>query len=137
MLSIRENFSDSPRESPFGDTQRAQKEGLEFGEYEYDIIDSYCNEKGIEWFASAWDIESQRFLRKYDLYNKIASATLTHVQLLNEVAAERKLTFISTGMADYTDISRAVEIFTNTIVRLCLCTVFRPIRHRKKILICV
>ena len=105
-------FLDSPRESPFGDTQRAQKGGLEFGEYEYDIIDSYCNEKGIEWFASAWDIESQRFLRKYDLtYNKIASATLTHVQLLNEVAAERKLTFISTGMADYTDISRAVEIF--------------------------
>ncbi|MEC8165090.1 MAG: N-acetylneuraminate synthase family protein [Pseudomonadota bacterium] len=105
-------FLDSPRESPFGDTQRAQKEGLEFGESEYDIIDSYCHEKGIEWFASAWDIESQHFLRKYDLtYNKIASATLTHVQLLNEVAAERKLTFISTGMADYTDISRAVEIF--------------------------
>jgi len=30
------------RESPWGTTQREQKEGLEFKKEQYDIIDSYC-----------------------------------------------------------------------------------------------
>jgi len=103
---------DAPRESPFGTTQRDQKEGLEFGEREYDQIESYCREKGMPWFASAWDVESQNFLRNYaSEYNKIASAMLTHIPLLKAVADDRKLTFISTGMCDYSDIDRAVEIF--------------------------
>ena len=107
-------FLDSPRESPFGTTQRHQKEGLEFGEREYDLIDAYCRDVGIDWFASAWDIDSQRFLGKYELkYNKIASALLTHIPMLKEVAAERKLTFISTGMCGYSDIDRAVQIFSD------------------------
>ena len=55
------------RESPWGTTNREQKQGLEFGETEYDEIDRYCKEKNIEWTASAWDVPSQLFLRKYDL----------------------------------------------------------------------
>ena len=43
---------DSPRESPWGTTQRQQKEGLEFGFDEYSEIDTYCKEIGIDWFCS-------------------------------------------------------------------------------------
>ena len=57
---------DRPRESPWGITQRDQKEGLEFGKNEYDEIDRYCKKVGIEWFASAWDEQSQHFLKKYN-----------------------------------------------------------------------
>jgi len=111
-LVYTKEILDSPRESPWGNTQRAQKEGLEFGFEEYQEIDSYCNEKGIEWFASAWDLESQQFLRQFDLkYNKIASAMIVYEDLLREVASEKKYTFISTGMAEYEQIDRAVEIF--------------------------
>ncbi|SVD18610.1 uncharacterized protein METZ01_LOCUS371464, partial [marine metagenome] len=46
-------FLDSDRDSPWGDTQREQKEGLEFGVEEYQEIDNYCKELGISWFASA------------------------------------------------------------------------------------
>ncbi|MFH2011574.1 MAG: N-acetylneuraminate synthase family protein [Pseudomonadota bacterium] len=103
---------DSPRESPWGITQRAQKEGLEFGLKEYQEIDVYCNQKGIQWFASAWDIESQKFLRQFNLkYNKIASAMAVYEDLLKEVASEKKHTFISTGMTKLEQIDRAVEIF--------------------------
>jgi N-acetylneuraminate synthase len=103
---------DSPRESPWGSTQRAQKEGLEFGKPEYDEIDQYCRRIGIEWFASAWDVPSQVFLRQYHLrYNKIASAMITHEDLLRAVAEERKTTFISTGMSTYDQIDAAVAIF--------------------------
>ena len=105
---------DSPRESPWGTTTREQKLGLEFNKKEYDIIDAYCKEKGIEWFASSWDIDSQLFLRNYHLkHNKIASAMLTNAELLNLVAEEKKHTFISTGMSTIDQIEQAVKVFKN------------------------
>lgn len=107
-----EGVLNAPRESPWGTTQREQKEGLEFGKEEFDIIDAYCREKDIEWFASAWDIPSQEFLRQYEMpYNKVASALITHLDFLHAVASEGRPTFISTGMTTYGDIDRAVEIF--------------------------
>jgi N-acetylneuraminate synthase len=107
-----EEFLNSPRESPWGQTQRAQKEGLEFGLAEYREIDRFCKETGMEWFASAWDLESWEFLRRFDCkYNKIASAMLLYEPLLNAVAAAGKHTFISTGMSELPDIERAVAIF--------------------------
>jgi len=100
------------RESPWGKTQRAQKEALEFGYEEYKEIDKYCKELGIEWFASAWDLESQKFLRQFNLeYNKIASPMLTYEPLLRMVAEEKKHTFISTGMSTLEQIDRAIDIF--------------------------
>ena len=113
-LVYTKEMLDTPRESPWGTTQRAQKEGLEFGIKEYNEIDAYCKEKGIEWFASAWDLESKKFLRQYDCkYNKIASAMIVYEDLLKEVASEKKHTFISTGMTEVKQIDRAVEIFKN------------------------
>tara|TARA_R100000008_G_scaffold84612_1_gene72482 strand:+ start:707 stop:1534 length:828 start_codon:yes stop_codon:yes gene_type:complete len=101
-----------PRESPWGTTNREQKEGLEFGETEYDEIDRYCKQKNIEWTASAWDVPSQLFLRKYDLnYHKVASPMLTYTDLLQTIAEEGKHTFISTGMSTMEQITNAVEIF--------------------------
>lgn len=114
-LVYSKELLDSPRKSPWGTTQRDQKEGLEFGLDEYREIDTYCREKGIEWFASAWDLESQSFLRQFGLkYNKIASAMIVYDELLREVASERKHTFISTGMASLDHIDNAVKIFKNT-----------------------
>ncbi|MHB8466659.1 MAG: N-acetylneuraminate synthase family protein [Acidimicrobiales bacterium] len=105
-------FLDSPRESPWGSTQRAQKEGLEFGEAQYDLIDAYCRGLGMPWFASAWDAESQLFLRRYNPpYNKVASPMLTNARLVELVAEERKPTFTSTGMSSFEDVEHAVEIF--------------------------
>lgn len=103
---------DRYRESPWGTTNREQKMGLEFGREEYDEIDAYCKEKKIAWFASAWDLDSQAFLASYDLkYNKIASAMLTNMELLEMVAQEGRYTFISTGMSTLEEIDAAVEVF--------------------------
>ena len=107
-----QDFLDSPRESPWGITQREQKQGLEFDVDEYKDIDKYCKKKGIEWFASAWDLNSQFFLQKFNCkYNKIASAMIVYEDLLKLVAKEGKHTFISTGMTTYDDIQKAVNIF--------------------------
>ena len=91
---------DSPRDSPWGKTTREQELGIELGQREYDEIDKYCILHDMEWYASAWDVDSQKFLRQYNLkHNKIASAMLTDYKLLETVAEEKKLTFISTGMS--------------------------------------
>ena len=68
--------------------------------------------KKIEWFASAWDLNSQEFLRDFNCkYNKIASAMLVNTELLKKVAEEKKYTFISTGLSTIKDIENAVNIF--------------------------
>ena len=105
-------FLASPRQSQWGATQRAQKEGLEFNEEQYDAINNYCKERGIEWFASCWDVGSQKFLRKYQLkYNKVASPVLTLLPLLEAVAEEGRYTFIATGMSTWEEIDTAVNVF--------------------------
>ena len=107
-----QEYLDSYRDSPWGTTQREQKEKLEFGKDQYDEIDHYCRSVGIDWFASAWDLDAQDFLRQYNLkYNKIASAMLTNLDLLRKVAEEKKYTFIGTGMSSFDEIDAAVEIF--------------------------
>ena len=111
-LVYTKEYLDSYRESPWGKTQRDQKEGLEFNKEEYQEIDDYCKKKGIDWFASAWDLKSQLFLRSFNLkFNKIASAMLVNKELLNMVAEEKKYTFISTGLSTMKDIEIAVDIF--------------------------
>ena len=103
---------EQPRESPWGTTQRAQKLGLEFSEKEYKAIDNYCKKKKIPWYFSCWDVDSQIQMRKFNTkYNKVASAMLVHTKLLEEIAKEKKYTFISTGMSTIKDVENAVKIF--------------------------
>ena len=107
-----QEFLDSYRQSPWGTTQRAQKEALEFGRLQYDEINDYSKEIALPWFASAWDLKSLEFLDQYDLsHHKIASAMITHHDFLKAVAQHRKHTFISTGIATMKIIEEAVDIF--------------------------
>ena len=139
-LVYTKELLDSPRESPWGTTQREQKEGLEFGVEEYKEIERYCKEKGIEWFASAWDMESQKFLRQFDCtYNKIASAMIVWEDFLKDVASEKKHTFISTGMCELPEIDRAVEIFKDAgcPFELMHCVSTYPMEDEKANLRCI
>ena len=103
---------DSPRDSPWGKTTREQKMGLEFDFDEYKTIDDYCKTKKIDWYASSWDLDSQDFLKKFNLkYNKVASAMLTNIPLLKKIAEEKKHSFVSTGMSTMEQIQNAVKIF--------------------------
>ncbi len=107
-----QEFLDSPRESPWGNTQRDQKQGLEFGYDEYTEIDKYCKKIDLLWSASAWDIPSLQFLDQFNLpFHKIASAMNTHIPFVKEVAKRKTLTYISTGMTTYDEIKKVVNIF--------------------------
>jgi N-acetylneuraminate synthase len=106
---------DALRESPWGTTNRQQKEALEFNLEEYEEIDAYCRHKKIDWFASAWDLESLEFLENFNLkFHKIASAMIVDKNFLRAVAKKKKHTFISTGMSTLENIKDAVDIFRET-----------------------
>jgi len=105
-------FLDSPRQSPWGTTQREQKMALEFNKEQYDEIDRYSKQIGIPWYASAWDTESQEFLRQYDLpYNKIASPMALNDDVVEMVVREGKQTFISTGKVNRMQLDKVVSRF--------------------------
>ncbi len=131
---------DSPRESPWGTTQRAQKMALEFGREGYQEIDRFCKDAGIAWSASAWDLDSQRFIRSFDVpFNKVASALLGHRPLLREIASEQKKTFISTGMATLDELDDVVELFqkADCPIELLHCNSTYPMREEDANLLCI
>ena len=131
---------DSPRESPWGTTQRDQKMGLEFGKEQYEEIDYYCQVKGIAWSASAWDVDAQYFIRDFGVsFNKVASAMLGHRPLLREIVSERKKTFISTGMATLDEIDEVVNLFraADCPFELLHCNSTYPMREEDANLNCI
>ena len=122
---------DSYRESPWGTTQRQQKQGLEFSKQDYEAISEYCKLKKIEWFASAWDLQSLQFLDNFNLkFHKVASAMLVDLKFLEEVAKRKRYTFISTGMSTEENIDKAVKIFkeNNCDFELMHCISTYPMR---------
>ena len=133
-------FLDSPRESPWGTTQRHQKEGLEFSVSDYKEIDTYCKEKRILWSASAWDIDAQIFLQQFNCtFNKVASPMLGHIPLLKLIASEKKRTFISTGMSTLQEIDEVVKIFkdANCPFELMHCNSTYPMKDEDANLRCI
>lgn len=112
-ITTPENLKNELKETPWGKiTYLEYKKKIEFGKEQYDEIDKYSKKINIKWSASAWDIQSQIFLRRYNLaFNKVASPMLTNYPLLEMIAKERKKTFISTGMSTMKDIINAVKIF--------------------------
>ena len=86
------------------DILKLQKK-IEFNRKQYDELNKYCKKIGIDWFASCWDLDSFKFIKKYKpKYHKVASAMLTNLNILKAIAKEKKLTFISTGMCTFKDI---------------------------------
>ena len=101
------------KETPWGlITYLDYKKKIEFGQNDFLEIKKYCIDLGVQWSASAWDIESQDFINAFSVpFNKIASAMNTNLDFVEKVAKELKVTFLSTGMSEIEDIEKCVAIF--------------------------
>jgi len=99
------------KETPWGQmTYLDYKYKVEFEKAEYDEINKYCKEKGIEWSASPWDLDSLKFLLRYDIpWIKIPSAMIANEPLVKATAATGKKIIFSTGMSTYQEIDQVVE----------------------------
>tara|TARA_Y100000590_G_scaffold470657_1_gene667462 strand:+ start:1372 stop:2211 length:840 start_codon:yes stop_codon:yes gene_type:complete len=112
-VCIPENQKNIIKNTPWGNISYIDyKKKIEFGYKEFKEIADYCKKINIDWFCSPWDLNSLNFLKKFKIkYNKIASAMLTNRKLLQGVAKEKKLTFISTGMSTMKDVNYAIKVF--------------------------
>lgn len=131
---------DSPRESPWGSTQRDQKNGLELFGDSYVEIHRYCKELGIEWSASCWDLGSLAFLSQFNPpFHKVASPMLGHKPLLREIASHGIKTFISTGMSTLDEIDEVVTLFVaaNCPIELLHCNSTYPMKDEDANLLCI
>ena len=101
------------KETPWGlITYLDYKKKIEFGQNDFLEIKKYCIDLGVQWSASAWDMESQDFINAFSVpFNKIASAMNTNLDFVEKVAKELKVTFLSTGMSEIEDIEKCVAIF--------------------------
>lgn len=100
------------RETPWGRmTYIDYRRRIEFGFNEYTEIDSYCRQKGIHWFASAWDECAVEFIAQFDpIAYKAASATITDIELLQKMNNTGKPVILSTGMSNMEQIEHAISL---------------------------
>jgi len=102
---------------------------IEFGKKQYDVIDNYCREKGIHWFASPWDVPSVQFLERYKpVAYKVASAMLTNYEVLQAIQLTGKPVIASTAMSTLADIESALELLAPSDVALLHCVATYPSR---------
>ena len=100
------------RDTPWGYiTYLEYRHKVEFCEQEYREINRYCQEIGIDWFASVWDISSVDFLEQFEpVCYKIPSASLTDSDLLRHVKSTQRPAILSTGMSTIEQIRDAVSV---------------------------
>ena len=108
-MDVREKV----RSTPWGEmTYFEYKKRTELTVADYLVIDECAKAAGIDWFVSAWDVPSQELMRQFDSpVNKVASAMVTHLDLLAVIASEGKPTFMSTGMSTLEQVDAAVDVF--------------------------
>lgn len=111
-ISTPEDMKHTLRETPWGEmTYLDYRYRVEFEREQYAEIAQYAAQKQIAWFASPWDVPSVEFLEQLDVpTHKVASASVTDLELLRELALTGKPIILSTGMSTWEQIDRAVEI---------------------------
>lgn len=116
------------RDTPWGRiTYLEYRHKVEFGFEEYFEIDSYCKEKGIDWFASPWDEEAVTILEKFKpIGYKIPSAALTDFELLRKIKSTGRPIILSTGMSTLDEIIDAVNFLGKDNLMLAQATSTYP-----------
>ena len=117
QICVPDHQKDKPRNTPWGImTYLEYKEKIEFNKQEYDEIFSYCENIGINCFASVWDKPSVEFMQQYTNIAKIPSALITNHDLCRHTRKNNELMIISTGMSTEAEIEECVEICNPNVI---------------------
>jgi sialic acid synthase len=116
-------------ENSYGATYGEHREFLEFEREEYTELQAYAKELGVDFFSTAFDIQSADFLQTLDVpAYKIASGDLKSTPLLKHVARMGKPMIVSTGGAEIEDVQRAYDAIMpiNSQLSILQCTAGYP-----------
>lgn len=111
-VSTPAHMRDVPRDTPWGVMSYLEyRRRVEFDRAQYVEIGDHVTLRGLDWFASPWDVPSVAFLEDLNVVaHKVASASLTDVELLEALAATGKPVILSTGMSTPDQIEAAVAV---------------------------
>jgi len=121
------------RDTPWGRiTYLEYRHEIEFGFSEFEEIDSYCKYKGIDWFVSAWDDEALDFIEQFNpIAYKVASASVTDLNLLQKTKKTGKPMILSTGMSTIEEVNEAVEYIGQENLLIAQSTSTYPCNERE------
>ncbi len=120
-ISTPDDMKDKPRSTPWGEmTYLDYKHRMEFGRADYEKLISHAANLGLHCFASPWDIPSVHFMEEMGaVTHKVASASVTDLELLRTLEQTGKPIILSTGMSTIEQIDTAVETLgTSNLVLL-------------------
>lgn len=93
------------------ESQRNMLRKLELGKDDHVVLKKYCEEKGIDFMSSPFDIDSMRFLVSIGMnIIKIPSGEITNYPYLREAARCNRRIILSTGMCTVEEIRDAVAV---------------------------
>jgi sialic acid synthase SpsE len=96
-----------------GETHFQMLQRLELTKHSHIELAAYCDELGIEFLSTPYDIESAAFLLEMNVrYIKTASADIVDLPLQRFIAKSGKPAIIATGMASLGEIERVVNIYS-------------------------
>jgi N-acetylneuraminate synthase len=96
------------------ETQLQMLKKLELSREQHEELIAYCQEKKVQFFSTAFDLDSLEYLHKIGLQMvKIPSGEITNLPYLRKAATLFRKVILSTGMATISEIKDAVSVFTN------------------------
>ncbi|WP_333866596.1 N-acetylneuraminate synthase [Sphingobacterium sp.] len=94
------------------DSQYAMLKKLELSLQDHETLINYCKKKGIQFFSTAFDLDSLQYLKDIGLeLVKIPSGEITNLPYLRKAAKLFSKVILSTGMSTMDDVSSAVRVF--------------------------
>ena len=98
-----------------GDSSESQLQmlkKLELSDQQHEQLINYCKEKGVQFFSTAFDLESLQYLKDIGLeLVKVPSGEITNLPYLRLAAQLFKKVILSTGMSTMEDIEAALQVF--------------------------
>jgi len=111
-------------------TQYEMLKHLELSFDEFRELKKYCDNKGVEFISTPYDVKSVEFLNEFGVNRfKVASADIINKPLIESIAKTKKQIILSTGMATLGEIERTISLinaFGNTDIILLHCTTSYP-----------
>lgn len=110
-LCVPKDQRDIMRETPWGYISYLEyRKHVEFGLDEYQVINDFCQDLGIDWFTSVWDEPSVDFMENFNpVCYKVPSAALTDISLLKKIRSTGRPIILSSGMSTYEQIESSVS----------------------------
>ena len=121
----KEEMVDSAKSPPYfsSETRKDYFDRIQFSPLQLKKLIKHCKKHNVVFLCSPFSLRAVEILMQLNVSSfKIASGEVNNLYLLEKIAKTKKKIYLSTGMSNYKDIHRAVNIFKNNDLTVMQCT---------------